>query len=172
MRMSSLMRFWLPTFMNSRSWITLSSFAWMLGLRFEISSKKKVPWLASSKRPCLVWKAPVKEPLVWPNSSLSRRLSTKAEQSTGTNSFFALSLRVWIARATSSFPVPLSPVRSTVLSLGAARLMVEKTSRIAGLFPTMYGTSPKVSTSARAASDSIANMACSWAFRNNRNDNR
>jgi len=38
----------------------------------------------------------------------------------------------WIARATSSLPVPLSPVMSTLLSLDAAWRMIRNTSRISG----------------------------------------
>ena len=37
-----------------------------------------------------------------------------------------------MARATSSLPVPDSPVSSTVLSLGAARLILSKTRFMAG----------------------------------------
>ena len=57
----------------------------MSRLRLPITSKKKVPPLASSKLPYFVWVAPVKEPLTWPNSSLSSSVSTSAEQSTVMN---------------------------------------------------------------------------------------
>ena len=40
-------------------------------------------------------------------------------------------------RATSSLPVPLSPVISTVSSVGAAWAIRCRSSRIAGLWPTM-----------------------------------
>ena len=41
----------------------------------------------------------------------------------------------WSARATSSLPVPLSPVISTVAGVGAARSMVSRSLRIAGESP-------------------------------------
>ena len=41
----------------------------------------------------------------------------------------------WMARATSSLPVPLSPWIRIVVRLGAARAMRSKTSRIRGLRP-------------------------------------
>ena len=62
--------------------------------------------------------APVNEPRVWPNSSDSRTLSVSAPQLIGTNGREARRPFVWIARATSSFPVPLSPTIRT----GAAAL--------------------------------------------------
>ena len=42
-----------------------------------------------------------------------------------------------MARATSSLPLPLSPVISTVASVGAARRIASKTFSSAGLRPTM-----------------------------------
>jgi hypothetical protein len=44
----------------------------------------------------------------------------------------------WMARATSSLPVPLSPVMSTVASVGAMRTMRPSTSRMAPLRPMMF----------------------------------
>ena len=55
-------------------------------------------------------------------ASLSSKVSTRAEQSTGTNSCSARGLSRWMARATSSLPVPDSPVSRTVLSLGEDQL--------------------------------------------------
>ena len=46
-------------------------------------------------------------------------------------------LRAWIARATSSLPVPVSPVRSTVLLVSATSSARSITSCIARLRPTM-----------------------------------
>jgi hypothetical protein len=45
---------------------------------------------------------------------------------------------VWIARAISSFPVPLSPEMKTLASVGATRLTTENTFWIASLVPTMF----------------------------------
>ena len=67
------------------------------------------PW-ASSKRPSRRATAPVKAPFTWPKSSLSSSSSGMAPQLTATNGRSARRLLQWIARATSSLPVPLSPV--------------------------------------------------------------
>ena len=45
-----------------------------------------------------------------------------------------------IARAASSFPVPVAPVIKTDASVGAIRSMMEKTFRIGGDWPTKVGT--------------------------------
>ena len=58
--------------------------------------------------------APVNAPFAWPNSSLSSSVSGSAAQLTATNGPAARAARAaWIARATSSLPVPLSPRIST-----------------------------------------------------------
>jgi hypothetical protein len=57
--------------------------------------------------------APVKAPFTYPKSSLSINVGTSDPQSTGTNGFAALGPLLWIDRATSSLPVPLSPRIST-----------------------------------------------------------
>ena len=80
-----------------------------------ISSRKIVPLCASWKRPGLSWVAPVKEPLRWPNSSLSIRVSGMPPQLIATNGWPLRSLSLWIARAISSLPVPLSPVMRTLV---------------------------------------------------------
>ncbi|PYR33444.1 MAG: hypothetical protein DMF90_20805 [Acidobacteria bacterium] len=46
-------------------------------------------------------------------------------------------LRLWMARATSSFPVPVSPVRRTVLLVAATRSARWMISSIARLLPMM-----------------------------------
>ena len=50
-----------------------------------ISSRNMAPPLASSKRPMRSFCAPVNAPRVWPNSSLSKRVSGMALQLTVTN---------------------------------------------------------------------------------------
>ena len=60
-------------------------------------------------------------PFTWPNSSLSSRLSGIAAQLIATNGPLAPRLARWSALATSSLPVPLSPVMSTVVSVSATR---------------------------------------------------
>ena len=58
-----------------------------------------------------------------------------APQSTTTNGLFARALASWMACATSSLPVPVSPVTSTVRSVGAAFFSRSKTPRIDGALP-------------------------------------
>src|ERR1035437_7731918 len=80
-----------------------------------ISSRKIVPVSAISNLPRFCWLAPVKEPFSWPKSSLSSRVSASAAQLTATKGLDARSPALWMARATSSLPVPLSPWIKTVL---------------------------------------------------------
>jgi len=61
----------------------------------------------------------VKAPFSWPNSSDSTSVSGIAATLTATKAWPRRSLRAWIARATSSLPVPLSPVISTVVGVDA-----------------------------------------------------
>ena len=68
-----------------------------------------MPLSASSKRPSLRLIAPVNAPFSWPNSSLSSSVSVSAPQLTLMNGPAARFERAWIARATSSLPVPDSP---------------------------------------------------------------
>ena len=77
--------------------------------------------------------APVKAPFSWPKSSLSRRLSGMAVTLMATNSFCVRGLNLWMARATSSLPQPLSPVIMTAASERETRPMSLKTSCIAPL---------------------------------------
>ena len=79
-----------------------------------ISSKKMVPPWANSKRPIRSATAPVKEPFLWPKSSLSSKSFGMAAQLIGTK--FAPQRSDWSCnkRAKSSLPVPLSPVIMTV----------------------------------------------------------
>jgi len=55
-----------------------------------------------------------------------------AAQLTLTSGHLALGLWSWMAEATSSLPVPLSPRMSTVASVGATVRMVSSTARMAG----------------------------------------
>ena len=65
--------------------------------------------------------APVNAPRVWPNSSDSSSVSVSAPQLIG-DERRARARRpcAWIARATSSLPVPLSPMISTGAAESAA----------------------------------------------------
>ena len=82
------------------------------------SSMNSVPRCASSKRPTRAETAPVKAPLVWPNSSASASGSGMAAALKATKRCSARGLLWWIVRAISSLPVPVSPWISTVLFIG------------------------------------------------------
>src|SRR5207249_12083529 len=81
----------------------------------QTSSRKSVPPSAARKTPSWSATAPVKAPRRWPKSWLSRSVSDSPAQLIATNGPSASGPRRWIVRATSSLPVPLSPLTSTVL---------------------------------------------------------
>ena len=90
----------------------------MVGFMSPISSRKIVPPSAISKRPLRVARAPVNAPFSWPNSSLSSSSAGIAPQLIGTNGRSRRGEASWMARATTSLPVPDSPRISTLLSNG------------------------------------------------------
>ncbi len=71
--------------MNSFSWITRSSFAWVSIGMLPISSKKIEPLSASSNSPFLLATAPVKAPRTWPKRLLSSRSAGIEPELTVTN---------------------------------------------------------------------------------------
>src|SRR6267378_178642 len=139
-----------PTRWISFASMARSSLAWASGPRSPTSSRKRVPWCASSNRPILVCVAPVKAPRSWPNISLSTRSRGIAAQFTRTNGFSRRGLASWIALATSSLPVPDSPVMSTRASVGATRAIICRTVSIALLLPTICPPNPNSARNARA----------------------
>ncbi len=78
-----------------------------------------MPPSAAWNLPGLLATAPVKAPRTWPNSSDSSRFSGMAPQLMVTNGPLARGERLWISRAISSLPVPVSPVMSTEMSVVA-----------------------------------------------------
>ena len=80
---------------------------------------KSVPPLACSNLPLRCLMAEVKAPRSWPNSSLSISSEGMAAQFTSTKGKAERALLAWSQRATSSLPVPFSPVMSTRASDGA-----------------------------------------------------
>src|SRR5205807_2451710 len=83
-----------------------------------ISSRNSVPPSASSNFPARSANAPVKLPFMCPNSSLSISSVGIAAQFTSTKGPRARGESVWMARATSSLPVPFSPVMRTRAAVG------------------------------------------------------
>ena len=79
-----------------------------------------MPRSASSKQPCRRSDAPVNAPFSWPKISLSRRVSGIAAQLIPMKGKVARGLSWWMVCATSSLPVPDSPVMSTDAEVGAA----------------------------------------------------
>ena len=126
-----------PTRMYSFSWMTRRSFAWVSRLIVPISSKKMEPPSAASKSPFLFATAPVKAPRMWPKRFDSSRSVGIEPELTVTNGAPERGECVWIARATSSLPVPLSPSTRIVDLDGPARRTSSKTRRIPSDFPTM-----------------------------------
>ena len=106
-----------------------------------ISSRNSVPPSACSKRPRRDACAPVKAPRSWPKSSDSSRSFGIAAVLIATNGPAARGEWRCSARATSSLPVPDSPVMSTVTFDCDSRPMARKTSCIAGAWPSISGVS-------------------------------
>ncbi len=135
-----------------------------------------MPPSAISKRPLRSARASVKAPRTWPNISLSNRVEEMPPRLTLTNGPSWRRLLRWIASATSSLPVPLSPVISTEASVGATRPISSRILRNRGSAPIRARKSQRRSSSSRlagaplpsaaaAASDRAVSTACSsWAF--------
>ena len=98
-----------------------------------------MPLWASSALPTLRPVAPVKAPFSCPNSSFSSSASGIAAQLTATNGPLARAESWCSARLISSLPVPLSPCRSTVVSVAAARWSASIASLSAGSSPITFG---------------------------------
>jgi hypothetical protein len=107
------------------------------GVSVPISSRKIVPPSASANFPFFVVVAPVNAPRTWPKSSDSSSVSGMAAQFTLISGMSRCALRSWMARATSSLPVPVSPVMSTVLLVSATSSPRRTTSSMARLRPTI-----------------------------------
>ena len=100
------------------------------------------------------WKlAPVNAPLTCPNRMLSSKVSGIAAQLTVTYGFSVRRLFQWIARATRSLPVPLSPRIRIGALVGAASSSLRSTSCHAGDRPLIINGRPV------AARDSLSTWA-------------
>ena len=139
----------LPTRSKAISWRTRSSLVWTSRLMSPISSRKRVPPSACSNRPTRSRSAPVKAPLTWPNSSLSSRLCESAAQWTLTNGLAARGLAAWIASASSSLPVPLSPRIRTADGLAATLRATSIIRRTAAPEPRISSKTPEPAGSSK-----------------------
>ena len=119
-----------------------------------ISSRNNVPLSACSKRPRRMVAAPVNAPRSWPNSSLSSRSFGIAAVLMAMKGFGARGLWRCSARATSSLPVPDSPLMSTVACDCDKRPMARNTSCILGAEPRISGASAAASSSGASRIDS------------------
>ncbi len=106
-----------------------------------------MPPSAASNHPALAERAPVNAAFSCPKSSLSNSDGVRAPQLTATNGAAARALRSCRYRATSSLPVPVSPVMRTVASVGATCSSRVSSSRERG----------SSKTSARARYDGASN---------------
>ena len=83
-----------------------------------------MPLAAASNLPAERSVAPVKAPFSWPKSSASIRSRGMAAMFTATNGPCLRQPKECSARATSSLPVPLSPLIITVRSVFIRRAMI------------------------------------------------
>ena len=125
----------LPTRVISFSCKARSTLACAARLRSPISSKNSVPPSACSNFPARSLTAPVNDPFMWPNSSDSISSDGMAAQFTSTIGPAARVDFSCIRRATTSLPVPFSPVMSTRASVGATFSMISLTCCIASESP-------------------------------------
>ncbi|MNG05032.1 hypothetical protein D3C84_882040 [compost metagenome] len=101
-----------------------------------ISSRNKVPPSAICNLPGRPLRsAPVKAPGAVPKNSASSRVSGIAALLMLTNALCARGEAAWMAWASSSLPVPVSPSSNTGESLLAPRRARRLTSRLAALVP-------------------------------------
>ena len=98
----------------------------------DLKCRRNVADLVQEHRPAVgqleqafsVLARPGERPRRWPKSSPSTRPGLSAARQIGRNGPLRRPLWRWMARATSSLPVPLSPVISTGTSVGATRAML------------------------------------------------
>jgi len=112
-----------------------------------ISSRKMVPLWAWVNEPRALCVAPVKEPFVAEELALEQGFGDGGAIQCDEGAVLLL-LAIWIALATSSLPVPLSPWMKTVESLSAIRATTSSTRCILSLFgddvPKLYFSPRKV----------------------------
>jgi len=102
------------------------------------SSRKMLPPSAWTNFPSRRRSAPVNAPFSWPNNSDSRSVSVSAAQLIFTKDASRRLLLKWIALAIISFPVPDSPVISTVACVAATCSTISRSRIIALLWPIRF----------------------------------
>ena len=103
--------------------------------RLPISSKNKVPLVATSIRPAFDFLASVKAPFSKPNSSLSNNCSGILPRSIVTKGLPYRGEQRYNSRAITSFPVPFSPRISILASVLLSLFIVANTSCMTGDSP-------------------------------------
>src|ERR1700741_2406214 len=125
-----------PTRSTSPSSRTRRSLACMATGMSPISSRKSVPPSACSNLPTWRPAAPVKAPFSWPKSSDSISSAGTAAQLRVMKAFSRRGDFSWMARATSSLPVPVSPRIETRVSLAATFSICARSLVMAGPDPS------------------------------------
>ena len=151
----------LPTRFSSPVSRTRRSFAcWVSGM-LAISSRNRLPPSASSKAPMRSCFASVKAPLTWPNISLSKTPSERPPALMHKSGRPARGEMACSRRATTSLPVPCSPVMSTFASLGPARAI---SSGASSLRSRLSSSRRRLRRSARPSSTCVRRVASSRAL--------
>ena len=164
-----------PTRSSSPVCSTRSNRACCVPLIFAISSRNSVPPSASSNRPMRSAFASVNAPRTCPNSSLSNTPSESPPAFTATRRRLLRCDTAWMVCATTSFPVPGSPVIRMFASDGPTSPIIRSTCFIAGDSAINTGRSTARSTrssassfravrSARPSSTCVLTMASTRAF--------
>ena len=115
--------------------------------------------------------APVKAPASWPNSSLSSSSDGIAAVFSATNGLRERGDSWCSACATSSLPVPVSPVISTDSGACARRPIARNSARIAGVSPISWGVgAASLSWAASAASSASGKVRAASATASSRSN--
>ena len=134
-----------------------------------ISSRKSVPPSACSKRPRRIACAPVKAPRSWPNNSDSSKSFGMAAVLIAMKGLVARGLCRCNARATSSLPVPDSPLISTVACDWVSLPMARNTSCMDAPWPRISGESCATSATSfclRLSSNARRIRSTAWSTSN------
>jgi len=142
-RTSTLIGLCPPTRSSQPSWRILSRRTWAAKGSSPSSSKSRVPPWARSNQPWRVSTAPVKAPRSWPKSCESMSSLGMAPQLTRMNGPALRGERLWMSRATSSLPVPVSPMISTGASDRATSSTRSMTVRSPESEPTTVSVRPR-----------------------------